>query len=63
MDAKTLILFVFSIFCLALFAAFYVTGVHMNYFGGSEEEAKDVGPDSVSVDESLVKMVPVGQES
>jgi len=62
MDPKTLGLFVFSIFCLALFAAFYVTGVHMNYFGSSEE-AKDVGVDSFHVDENLVKMVPVGKES
>ena len=61
MDAKTLIIFVFSIFCLALFAAFYVTGVQMNYFGGSKEAAKNVG--EVPVDENLIKMVRVAKES
>jgi len=64
MDAKTLALFVFSIFCLALFAAFYVTGVHLNYFGASEHEVKDRNSHDGILGESTpedntVKMVPL----
>lgn len=59
MDSKTMLIFVFSIFCLALFAAFYVTGVHMNYFGGTEEEAEDFVGSQSTVDQNLVKIVPI----
>jgi len=63
MDAKTLIIFVFSIFCLALLAAFYVTGVHMNYFGGAADEADST--DAVMTEfakDETVKMVPLNDD-
>ena len=61
MDPKTLILFVFSIFCLALFAAFYVTGVHMNYFGGSRDDAAE-GVVTELTEDKTVKIVPLKDE-
>ena len=63
MDAKTLIVFVFAIFCLALFAAFYVTGVHMNYFGGAGDDAGDAALNDIMdgriIKDETIKITPL----
>jgi len=63
LDIKTLIILVLCIFCLALFAAFYVTGVHMNYFGDDDIRSGSISIEEASpekhLDDPQVKIVPI----